>query len=459
MIKLYLMITEICPSGVDHQNDQGNSLDGLLAPFPGGRRTGIVRDETGVIRVVRYMEDLISGGADRPPGGWRRRLVWIAAAAVVLTLVVAEHLPHGGSSPQASRNTGAGRHTPNLGRPAATHAQLPPAPPLGLLGPARPWAAGARLPRTGAQPDWFWPNQRRTQTIGGLPANGPGYVFTRVGGGWAIQPDPPGCGDCTGPSAPVYYLADRARTATIVGSADQIAPAATSGALWLTSYPGGQNPAGEVGIARELTGTGASIGHQVLLPAGYRIDQATDRGLLLEPITAPESTLPDRLWNPATGKVTRTFTKVVAASATQVAYTPQCGTALCPVDVVNLMTGRRLTLHLADGQFVTDATFSPDGRFLALQVSFGPGDGGDGGALAIQLEVADMTTGHLTPVPHTWVSSDSLAGFGWPGSRDDLVTELSFSTRVQMTFWDPTRASLSVAVVNPSQHPTSLILR
>jgi hypothetical protein len=62
-------------------------------------------------------------------------------------------------------------------------------------------------------------------------------------------------------------------------------------------------------------------------------------------------------------------------------------------------------------------------------------------------------------VPGIQVSSDALVSFGWPARGDDLVTELSFLTKVQVASWHPGARQLAVAVVNPGRRFGSLILR
>jgi hypothetical protein len=94
-----------------------------------------------------------------------------------------------------------------------------------------------------------------------------------------------------------------------------------------------------------------------------------------------------------------------------------------------------------------NGAFSPDGNFLALEVSFA--NNGDGAALALRLDVASMASGRLTVVPGTWVSSDALIGFGWPAVSDTLVAELSFTSRVQLASWRPGAARLAVAADRP----------
>jgi hypothetical protein len=401
------------------------------------------------------MDDIIGQGEGRAAWGWRRRLVLIAALAVVAAIVVAEHLPRGDAHrlhPSASIRLYGGA-APIIGLQVPARQQGP----SGILGPTSPVEAGIRLPRTGAQPDWFWPAQGgSSRPIGGLPFNHFGYVFTRVGGGWAIQPNPvgpAGCGNCPGPPVPVYYLGDHVQTAIMTGSATFVAPAATAAAMWLTSFPPGSDLGTATGIAREYSGTGVPRGPAIRLPAGMAIVQATDRGLLLTSMAAGGRQPVDKLWDPVTAKTVRTFTGVIAASPGEVALIPSCAVS-CSADVVNLATGRATGFSLRPGSSVTSGYFSPDGRFLALAVSFG--DGGDGGALAMQLEVATIATGRLLAVPRTWVSSDALDGFGWPGNGDTLVAELTFSTRVQLAVWDTARASLAVTDVSQDQDPAAL---
>ena len=111
---------------------------------------------------------------------------------------------------------------------------------------------------------------------------------------------------------------------------------------------------------------------------------------------------------------------------------------------------------LPEGSSAASGAFSPDGGFLALQVSFG--NTGDDGALAMQLEVAPMTSGRLTAVPGTWVSSDALVGFGWPAGGDSLVGEFSFTTKMQLASWHPGASRPAVTVIRPGHDQASLIL-
>ena len=76
----------------------------------------------------------------------------------------------------------------------------------------------------------------------------------------------------------------------------------------------------------------------------------------------------------------------------------------------------------------------------------------------MQLDVASTRTGRISVVPGTWVSSDALTGFGWPGGRDSLVAKLSFMTKVQVVSWRPGAGRLAAAVVRPAASSAALVV-
>jgi len=409
------------------------------------------------------VEDILTHGGDRDPARWPR---WVAVIAVLVVLgaLIAKYMQGGGAAPHPQRTP------PSAGqvRPAG-QGQAPPAgegpataglptEPDGVIGPVLRLSVGIRLPVTGKQPSWLWPASGRTEPIRGLPRAGTGYIFMRADGGWAVQPGAvvrPGCGGCAGPPRPVYFVADHGRSATQVGTADAVAPAATVGALWLTSYPPAAQPGTVAGLAREVSASGRPLGPPLRLPDGYVIDRATSSGLLLAPVIQRDGGSSYRLWDPATGRTGRTFANVLAASGHAIAWSPRCA-GQCQTKVLDLASGRVTEIPLPAGESAANAVFSPDGRFLAIQVSVG--SGGNGGELAMQLALASLATGHLRLVPGTWASSDALVGFGWPDGGNSLVAELSFTSKVQVAAWHPGAALLSVAAIGPGADPTALIL-
>ena len=402
---------------------------------------------------VRAVPDVLSQGGGRTAGPWPRRVA-AAAVLVLVAVTIVHYLPR--SRPGTARPA----------RAAVTAAALPTAVPdavgaaagpAGITGRVLSWPGGLRLPAAGQQPAWLWPATGRVAPIGGLPRQPSGYQFVRVTGGWAVQAGPPGqasCGLCAGPRRAVYFLADHGQTATQVGLADAVAPG-TGGALWLTSYPPGAEPRTAAGLAREVSVTGRPLGPQVRLPAGYLIEQGTGRGLLLAPVAQDSGTMPDTLWDPASPQPGGSFAGVIAASATEIAWAPPCA-ARCTVQVLNLATGRRVSVELPAASSAASAAFSPDGSFLAIQVSVS--DHSDDGELAVQLEVVSMASGRLTTVPQAQVSSNALIGFGWPASSDTLVAELSFTTKVQLASWHLGASRLAVTTLRPQHSPASLVI-
>ena len=412
------------------------------------------------------MDDILSQGEDRGPSPWPRRLAVLGALVLVVAggVIYLGHQRH--PHPAAAALPTAVATSPT---PAPVGLAVPglPAEPNGIGGPTMPWADSLRLPATGTQPVWFSPATGRSEPIGGLPAASSGYQFTRIGGGWALQPNsaaraPVGddrdapCSDCAGPPLPVWYLADGARSVTRVGMADQVAPAATASALWLTTYPLNAVITTTAATAREVSLAGVPLGAPVRLPSGYVISQATDRGLLLAPVSPQPGTTAYKLWDAAAPAASRTFDGVIAATATEIAWAANCALP-CRIQVLNLSTGRQATVRLPAGTSAGSGVFSPSGDFLALQVS-AAGIVGDDGALGTRLEVASATSGHLTAVPGTFVSSDALIGFGWPADSDSLVAEFTFTTKTQLASWRPGATVPAVVVIRPEPDQGALIV-
>jgi hypothetical protein len=391
------------------------------------------------------MDDILSQGGDNEPSPWPRRLAVIAPLIVVIVgAAVYLSLPRHPQAPAAAHPT-----------PAAT-ATAPPGP-NGIAGPTLTWDSSVVLPADGTRPAWFEPASGRSEPIGGLPANRFGYQFIRVAGGWAVQASPgaqAGCDSCAGPPAPVWFLADGARSVTRTGPANLVAPAAIAGNIWLTSYPLGAEMTTAAGTAREVGATG-TVTKSVRLPPGYEIDQGTDRGLLLAPVTQQPGAATVKLWDPSAPWADRAFDGVLATSSAEIAWTSNCAPT-CSVHTLDLATGRDTVIALPAGTSAVSGAFSPDGSYLALQMSFG--NTGDGGDLAMQLEVVPTATGRLTLVPGTWASSDALVGFGWPAGGDHLVAEFNFTTKTQLASWQPGASRPAVTAVRSGRDQSSLIL-
>jgi hypothetical protein len=358
------------------------------------------------------------------------------AVLVLAAVLIVEHLPHHRHGQAHPRSDSASQAAMPL-VPLGLHVHEP----GGVSGLAMTRDRNLRLPLAGPQPAWLWLGTGHEQPIGGLPRDESGYQFSRVPGGWAVQAGSDAtvrCGSCSGPQVPVYFLADGARSATRLGTANQVAPGASARALWLTSYPAGSDMRTTAAAAQEVSVTGVPTGPAVLIP------------------TAQPGTPVYRLWRPGAARASRSFEGVIAASATRVAWAMRC-TPLCRVRVVDLATGQQATVALPGASSAVNGAFSPDGKFLALQVSFD--SRGDDGALAMQLDVVPVASNRPVPVPGLNVSSDALVSFGWPARGDDLVAELSFIAKVQVASWYPGARQLAVAVINSGSESGALILR
>jgi hypothetical protein len=416
------------------------------------------------------MDDILSQGEDREPGRRSRRVAVIAAliaaaacGAAYLGIARHQHAPAVATQPPgATQAPGAALPSPVI--PPSPGAVSVPPEPEGIAGRTMAWERSLRLPSAGSRPVWFSPASGRAEPIAGLPADPSGYEFTRVNGGWAVQSGAAGkahCGDCAGVPLAAWFLADGARTATPLGTASLVAPAAAAGTVWLTTYPQGASLSSTTGTAREVS---AAVGGAppravrsgpVRLPRGYAIVRGTERGLLLAPAGQPLGTAAYKLWNPSSPRAGRAFHAVLAASAGAIAWTSPCAPR-CAVQLLDLTTGRHIVITLPAGSSPVSGAFSPDGGYLALQVGFS--STAAGGELAMQLEVAPVTTGRLAIVPGTWVSSDALIGFGWPARGDSLVAEFSFTTKMELASWHPGTSYPAVKVIRPGLSQAFFIL-
>ena len=415
-------------------------------------------------------DDILSQGDDREPRPWPRRAGVIAALVLAVVagtvyLVLPHHQhPATATPPPRPAATAPGGAIPSpitIAGNLVISGQL--AVRDGIIVRSVPWGDTLRLPVTGRQPAWYSPATGRFDSIGGLPADSAGYQFTRVDGGWAVQANSGGkiaCGGCGGFAMPVWFLADGAHSATRVGLTNLVAPATSAGALWLTSYPPGANTTDSAaGRAREVGPTGALLRPPVTLPAGYVIEQGTDRGLLLAPANPAAGTGTgtgaDRLWNPGSPHASRTFGQVIAANATEIASAPPCAST-CSVQVLDLATGKDTVVRLPAASTAANGAFSPSGGYLAFQVI--SENVGDDGSLAMQLDVASVASGRLTEVPRTSVSSDALFSFGWPANSDSLVTEFTFMPTIQLASWQLGSSRLAVSVLKPGPTQASLVV-
>lgn len=299
---------------------------------------------------------------------------------------------------------------------------------------------------TGPRPGWLQTATGSFQPIAGLPAWGPGYGFTRVAGGWAVQrysPPQANCQVCDAPPA-VYYIPGQSAKAIVVGAAYNAAAAANLGALWLTAYLPDADIAAASGTTQEVTTAGQGVGPPAQLPAGYVIDRAVKGGLLLAAYEQGPGPVRDYLWDPVTAQVRRYFTNVIAASPGQIAWDPCLG--MCPLRILRLPAMAGPTVRLPHGAWAVAGTFSADGRLLALQVTTDVQR--DGSAAATRLEVINTASGRVTVLPGTTINALIGVRFGWQASSDRLLAAIALpSGLAELASWQPGDTRLSVQAV------------
>jgi hypothetical protein len=376
------------------------------------------------------------GGWPRPPR-WVWAIAGVATVAVLAGVVAARTGPHR-AGPASAVTSPASPSNGGFGMPRK---------PARMAGRPLPRGAGLRLVLGGQKPAWLWVTTGRAEPIRGLPRRDNGYQLIRIAGGWAALPFPGNgvsCGNCAPRPMPVYYIADGSREASHrLGAADFVAPAATTGAVWLVSYRAGAVMPATAGTAQQFAVSGAALGPRRRLPRGYVIDQGTTAGLLLVPELARAGVVRYQLWQPGTGRVSRSFPNVIAASPGEIAWMPAC-MARCIVHVLNLDGGPGRVIALPGRSQAYQGAFSPDGRLLALQVTARIGAGGH--AAATRLVVAVVASGRLTAVPGTTIGSGIGVDFGWQPASRRLVAVASLQDGWQVAVWRPSDARLSVAV-------------
>jgi len=377
-------------------------------------------------------------------GGWPRPPRWVWAIAAVAAVAVLAGV--------VGARIGLHRATPTSAVTSPTAAagngdlRMPPHKPARMAGQPLPREAGVRLMLGGQRPAWLWVTTGKTEPIRGLPRRDNGYQLIRVTSGWAALPFPGNgvsCDNCAPRPMPAYYIADGSREASSLGAADFVAPAATTGAVWLVSYHAGAAMPATRGTAQEFSLSGAALGPRRRLPRGYVIDQGTAAGLLLVPELAGKGAVPYQLWEPGTRRVSRFFQNVIAVSADEIAWMPVCP-ARCSVHVLNLDHGRGRVIPLPGRSKAYAGAFSTDGRLLALQVTARVE--ASGRVEATRLAVADVADGGLTAVPGTTIGAGIGVDFGWQAGGGRLVADVGLQDAWQVAVWRPGDARLYVAV-------------
>jgi hypothetical protein len=383
----------------------------------------------------------------------RQRRRWLAAGAALLMVSA--------GAAAVIADSGAGRRPGPPRRPAAV--TVKPAP-SAMTGVPMPAGTSVHLLLTGPRPAWFSVATGHIEPIKGLPWDRWGYLLTRVIGGWSAQPGTagPACGaTCPGPPLPNYFIADGSPRAARIARGYEVAASDGRGAVWLITFRrSGADITTTPALAQEVTTAGQPLGLRYQLPAGYLLRRAVGGDLLLGPVVeVPQRPVTYKLWNPATRRVVRTFSDVIAASPEAIAWGPIC--VHCPVHVLSLETRTTAAIPLPPGGWAApnQGTFSSDGRYLAFPLWAGTAS--DGEPAVTRIAVIDLATRHLIVVPGSTLSWDVTKGvlsFGWqPGSHRLIAVLPGADDMIQVASWQPGQARLWVANTQIPPHTSAVL--
>jgi hypothetical protein len=206
---------------------------------------------------------------------------------------------------------------------------------------------------------------------------GAGLPPTRLPHGWALghQADQPAGQGCPELSVPTqfYLLADGASSATrLPVTADWVVGASDDTRLWLVTFLGHPDPTSRrlpSQAIQQVDFTGQPHTPRYLVPDGYAAWQGVGGGSFLLAVAGqePVDTSLFALWNPHSGRVLRRYDRVLAATATTVAWVAAaCSPQRCPVHLSNLVSGADTQVAAPRGVWVNGGAFSPDARYLAV---------------------------------------------------------------------------------------------
>jgi hypothetical protein len=302
----------------------------------------------------------------------------LGAVALLAALVVVGRLDAPGRPPQVSAPAST-TATPPTADMTATTVPLPAPPRLRGVPLAGTGLAALLLPEPSpsAVPGLFWLDSGRLTPISGLPHGGCYLPPTRLPHGWALghQADQPAGQGCPELSVPTqfYLLADGASSATrLPVTADWMVAAGDDTRLWLVTFLGQPDPTSRQlpsQAIQQVDLTGQPHTPRYLLPDGYAAWQGVGGGSLLLAVVGqePVDTSLFALWNPHSGRVLRRYDRVLAATATTVAWVAAaCGPQRCPVHFSDLVSGADTQVAAPRGVWVNAGAFSPDGRYLAV---------------------------------------------------------------------------------------------
>jgi hypothetical protein len=247
-----------------------------------------------------------------------------------------------------------------------------------------------------------------------------------------------------------YLLADGASSATrLPVTADWVLAAGDDTRLWLVTFLGQPDPTSRQlppQAIQQVDLAGHPHSSRYRVPDGYAAWQGVGGGSLLLTLAGSRFAL----WNPHGGRVLRRYDRVLAATATTIAWVAAaCSPQRCPVHLSDLAAGSDIQVAAPRRAWANTGAFSPDGRYLA--VVFGGVDAA--GAPQVRVGVIDAATRRLLAVPGAVMSGGDF-GLSVTWSPDGAWLLLAAQDRAgqitgQLAAWRPGDTVLHVSRRQP----------
>jgi hypothetical protein len=180
------------------------------------------------------------------------------------------------------------------------------------------------------------------------------------------------------------------------------------------------------------------LGHQAYQPGGQGCPETATRTQFYLLADGASSARLFALWNPRSGRVLRRYDRVLAATATTIAWVAAgCDPRRCPVHLSDLAAGTDTQVGAPRGARANTGAFSPDGRYFA--VVFSADVDATGAATLARVWVADTAARRVCAVPGAVMRGGDF-GFGvtWsPAGAWLLLSAPADQHADQLAAWRP----------------------
>jgi len=374
------------------------------------------------------MADVLSGGSpDREPRRWRRAVIALAAALVIVGVGVLQlgRVHHRATS--APMPIPVVTLSPRV-MPAPSRVDAPPVVPR-FDGVVTRLARGSELIVGGPHPAVLGGT---AQWLRQLPVGADEVVskILPVPAGLVIAVQRLQLSDQ--PSSKIYLVRPNAATVVLLTAADEVVAGVDGARVYALCY-------GPSGTTRPGTLLEVALSGKVLarhsVPAGRTLQADTAAGLLIAEYPPTGNGPADlRIVDRRTLAVRQQLGKVgfvIAATSTRVAWTPAGCTSQCDLTIAELPTGARRTLMVAHDCGVGTLAFNPNGRTVAVSYYGRRHPQQPGGSAPGFVEIVNLNTGSRKRLPGVETGIKQSADLSWTPDGSSLAIGVGLAGNVR----------------------------